>query len=678
LTRRGKQTRADSGANRRPHQGTSRRGPSSGQARTRRAPSIGSVIQAEGVLSANRAGYGFVRTDTLTESVFLPPAEMRGLMHGDRVRVEVHSDSQGRYVGQLLKVVERGVQAFLGILEAAGRALMVRSADQRLGLSCRVTENVTNARAGDWVIARVLRYPDDGVSGEARVEQRLDPDRPVHMATEAAIARYGLPVEFSAEALREAAQWGKQVDPAEASQRTDLRALPLVTIDGDDAKDFDDAVYAERLTGGAFRLIVAIADVSHYVRPGSALDKEALDRGTSVYFPTRVLPMLPTALSNHLCSLEPNVDRLCMVADMRVSKRGVLEDSTFYPAIMRSAARLTYTQAHAALFEGTASARERLGALVDSLMPLVEVYRALTAARRRRGALDFDAPEAEFVIENGERISAIEFRSRNDAHRLIEECMVLANVAVAQELRERQQPALFRVHAAPDDKKLEQLSSTLRVLGIELQLPDPVQPRDLAAIAPQVRDPASRPFVESLVVRSMAQALYSNENIGHFGLALKDYAHFTSPIRRYPDLMIHRALRARLGLLDGNELPAGPALAAKGTELSRLERRADEADRYVGTFLKCVYLRDRVGQTFDGLITTVMEFGCFVQLLTMGVDGLLPLASLRDDDYQMARDGAQWIGRRSKRRLAPGERLRVVVAAVKPVEGLIDLELAID
>jgi ribonuclease R len=678
LTRRGNQTRAKSGSRGRGGKEVRNRGPAQSSSRVRRASPLTSVIQAEGVLSANRAGYGFVRTDALTESVFLPPGEMRGLMHGDRVRVEVFSDAQGRYVGRLMDVVERGVQAFLGILEAAGRALTVRSADQRLGLSCRVVDNATTARAGDWVIARVLRYPDEGVTGEARVEQRLDPDRPVQMATETAIARYGLPVEFSAEALREAAQWGKQVDPAEAAQRVDLRALPLVTIDGEDAKDFDDAVYAEPLPGGAFRLIVAIADVSHYVRPGSTLDREARERGTSVYFPTRVVPMLPTALSNHLCSLEPQVDRLCMVADMRVSKRGALEESRFYPAVMRSAARLTYGQAHAALFEGVPAARERLGAVYDALTPLVDVYQALAAARRRRGALDFDAPEAEFVIENGERISAIEFVSRNDAHRLIEECMVLANVAVARELRERGQPALFRVHAAPDEKKLEQLRSTLRVLGIDLQLPDPVQPRDLAAIAPRVRDPQSRPFVESLVVRSMAQALYSDENIGHFGLALKDYAHFTSPIRRYPDLMIHRALRARLGLLDANELPSGPALTAQGVGLSRLERRSDEADRYVGTFLKCVYLRDRVGQIFDGLITTVMEFGCFVQLLGFGVDGLLPLASLRDDEYQMAGDGAQWIGKHSKRRLAPGERLRVLVAAVKPVEGMIDLELAID
>jgi ribonuclease R len=391
-----------------------------------------------------------------------------------------------------------------------------------------------------------------------------------------------------------------------------------------------------------------------------------------------VLPMLPMALSNHLCSLEPQVDRLCMVADLQISRRGALQGSRFYPAVMRSAARLTYAQAHAALFLEVPAVRAQLGALVDSLSPLLDVYRALLAARKRRGALDFDAPEAEFVIEGGERVRAIEFVSRNEAHKLIEECMVLANVAVAQELRQQRIAALFRVHASPDQRKLDQLRATLRVLGIELQLPDPVHARDLAAVAARVRDPQSRPFIESLVIRSMAQALYQPENIGHFGLALEDYAHFTSPIRRYPDLMIHRALRARLGLADPGSQPGASELTGQGVDLSRLERRADEADRYVSTFLKCVYLRDRVGQTFDGLITTVVEFGCFVQLLALGVDGLLPLASLRDDDYQMARDGGQWLGQQHKRRLAPGVRLRVVVAAVKPVEGLIDLELAPD
>jgi ribonuclease R len=609
--------------------------------------------------------------------VFLPPQAMQGLMHGDRVRIAVRSDAQGRHVGRPLAVIERGVQAFLGTVEAVAHGLHVRSADGRLGLLCRVVDNPVQARAGDWVIARVLRYPEPHQVAEARIEQKLDPERPVHLATEAAIARFGLPVEFSAAALREAANWGKTIEAAEAAQRVDLRPLPLVTIDGEHARDFDDAVYAEPAGDGGFRLLVAIADVSHYVRPGSALDTEARSRGTSVYFPTRVLPMLPTALSNHLCSLEPNVDRLCMVADMQVTKRGVLQASRFYPAVMRSAARLTYREAHAALFTEEPAARARLGGLLERIKPLVDVYRALESARHRRGALDFDAPEAEFVFE-GEQVRAIAFVSRNDAHRLIEECMILANVAVARELSAQHIPALFRVHAPPDERKLELLSATLRILGLEPKLPHPVQPRDLAAIGAKLRDPESRPFIESQIVRSMAQAMYQPDNIGHFGLALPDYAHFTSPIRRYPDLMIHRALRAREGALPLTSLPTAAELVGQGADLSRLERRSDEADRYVATFLKCVYLRDRIGQTFDGLITTVTEFGCFVQLLALGIDGLLALTALRDDDYQMARDGGQWIGRRSSRRLAPGGRLRVVVAAVKPVEGLIDLELASD
>jgi ribonuclease R len=636
------------------------------------------VLQAEGTVSAHRAGYGFVRSDQLTESVFLPPGEMRGLMQGDRVRVEVRSDEQGRYSGAVLAVLERGVQAFLATVEPGYHGgLIVRAADRRFGAPSRVIANEPGAAVGDWVIARLSRYPQDGQQGEARIERRLDPERPVDLATEAAVARYGLPVEFSAEALAEARRYGKTVASDAVVGRVDLRTLPLVTIDGEDAKDFDDAVYAERLGDGGFRLIVAIADVSHYVQPGSALDREARERGTSVYFPNRVLPMLPTALSNHLCSLEPRVDRLCMVADLTISARGLIRQRRFYAAVMCSAARLTYTQAHEALFVGKPEARERLGEpLYTALLPLLEVYRALAAARVRRGSLDFDAPETEFVIDADQQVRSVRFVQRNEAHRLIEECMIAANVAVAQEFGQRKLPALLRVHAPPEDKKLEQLRSTLRILGMELTLAEPMHARDLGQIARRTRDVHLRPFVETLVIRSLAQALYQSENIGHFGLALKDYTHFTSPIRRYPDLMVHRTLRVALGLADAGTLPSGAALLAEGVDLSRLERRADEADRFVGTYLKCVYLRDRIGQTFDGLITTVMEFGCFVQLLDVGADGLLPLAALRDDVYQMARGGGEWIGTHSGRRLAPGTRLRVIVAAVHPVEGRIDLELA--
>jgi ribonuclease R len=450
----------------------------------------------------------------------------------------------------------------------------------------------------------------------------------------------------------------------------------LVTIDGDDARDFDDAVYAEPHAGG-YRLIVAIADVSHYVRPGSALDAEAQLRGTSVYFPTRVLPMLPTALSDHLCSLAPNVDRLCFAADMLLSKSGALKSARFYPAVMRSAARLTYTLANQALFEGRAAARTQLEPILGRLMVLVDVYRALYKARGRRGALDFDAAEAEFVIDEGERVRAVELRVRNDAHRLIEECMILANVAVAQELEESHTPTLYRVHGVPEQEKLERLISVLRSLGVDARLPKTIATRDVQGIARRVGDPSERAFVESLIVRAMPQAIYQPTNIGHFGLALSHYAHFTSPIRRYPDLVVHRTLKALIKAKGGSgQRYAAAELASLGESTSRLEKRADEADRYVSGFLKCTYLKERIGQTFQGLITTVVEFGCFVQILDVAVDGLLHVDSLRDDQYVMEEDGHGWRGRRSGRRLRTGSHIRVRVTAVNPIEGLIDLVLA--
>jgi ribonuclease R len=647
----------------------------------------------EGTVSANRAGYGFLRVEGFRESVFLPPPEMRGVMHGDRVRVKVSRDASDRWSGAVEQVLERGVNAFLGTVEVVGRSTWVNAADRRLQLRCAVaSQDLHGARGGDWVIARITRHAGSASAAQAVIEKRLDPDRPVELATESAIARFDLPHEFPSAALREAQTFGEQVDPHEANARVDLRGLPLVTIDGEDARDFDDAVYAEPHAGG-FRLIVAIADVSHYVRPGTALDSEALRRATSVYFPTRVLSMLPTALSDHLCSLAPNVDRLCFAADMLVSSSGALKSARFYPAVMRSAARLTYALANEALFEGRPATRTRLGPLVDRLMPLVDVYRALYKARGRRGALDFDAAEAEFVIDAGEHVRAVELRVRNDAHRLIEECMILANVAVAQELEKSHTPTLYRVHGVPEDEKLERLASVLKSLRIDARIPKTVTTRDVQGIARRVADPSERAFVESLVVRAMPQAIYQPTNIGHFGLALTHYAHFTSPIRRYPDLIVHRTLKA---LINGGaqrstsarreRTPPGGAgqrytaseLGALGESTSRLEKRADEADRYVSGFLKCTYLKERIGQTFRGLITTVVEFGCFVQILDVAVDGLLHIDSLRDDQYVMEEDGHGWRGRRSGRRLHTGAHVRVLVTAVNPIEGLIDLALAED
>jgi ribonuclease R len=628
------------------------------------------------VVSANRAGFGFVRVEGMEESIFLPPPQMAGVMHGDRVRVSVERGRDGRYSGRLEKILEHATKAFVGTLEVHGRTAFVTSADRRIGMRCLVPpDELGGARHGDWVIAAVTRYAGSGATPQARIVKRLDPEKPVELACEAAIARFDLPKEFSPEAIREAESYGTEVDPAEAARRVDLRNLPLVTIDGEDAKDFDDAVYCEPHAKG-FRLIVAIADVSYYVRRGTALDASARERGTSVYFPTRVIPMLPFALSNVLCSLQPNVDRLCFASEMIVSRTGVLLESRCYTAVMRSVRRLTYDQAFAALFEKQPDALADMAGLTDQLLPLVDVYRALLKARHKRGALEFDSAEAEFDFDASGRIQRVYMYQRNEAHKLIEECMILANVAVARELEHRNIGTLYRVHGKPEERKITLLLETLTALGIAAEFPEDVKPKDFRAITDRLGHDEQRPFIESLIVRSMMQAVYQPQNIGHFGLALKHYAHFTSPIRRYPDLVVHRCLRSMLSDSDPYGMRYdGGQLALAGAELTQLEKRADESDRYVNAWLKCVYLRDRIGQTFEGLITTVVEFGAFVQLTAVGTDGLLHIDNLRDDEYVMEQGGRAWIGRANKRRLGIGARVHVIVTSVNPIEGLVDLSL---
>ena len=671
MKRRHEKSRGRHPSQRREHHSATRRAASS----TPLAPrTFGN--SAEGVVSANRAGFGFVRVTGHEEAIFLPPPQMAGVMHGDRVRVSVERGRDGRYSGKLEKILEHATKSFVGTLEVHGRSAFVTAADRRIGMRCFVPPGeLAGGKHGDWVIAQVTRYAGQGATPQARITRRLDPEQPVDLACEAAIARFDLPGEFTPEAIREAQAYGTEVDPAEAARRVDLRGLPLVTIDGEDAKDFDDAVYAEPHAKG-FRLIVAIADVSFYVRRGTALDACARERGTSVYFPSRVIPMLPFQLSNVLCSLQPNVDRLCFAADMIVSKSGVLLEASFYPAVMRSAHRLTYTKAFAALFEGRPEVRAELGGLADKLLPLLDVYRALLKARHKRGALEFDAAEAEFDIDTAGRIQRVFLYERNEAHKLIEECMILANVAVARELESRRIGTLYRVHGKPEEKKLDVLLETLNALGVAAELPEDVTPRDMRAITDRFPTGEQRPFLESLVVRSMQQAVYQPENIGHFGLALGHYAHFTSPIRRYPDLVVHRTLRSLLSDIDAyGQRYDGAQLALAGAELTQLEKRADESDRYVSAWLKCVYLRDRIGQTFEGLVTTVVEFGAFVQLTSVGADGLLHIDNLRDDEYTMEPGGRAWVGRTSKRRIGMGTRVHVIVTSVNPIEGLIDLEL---
>jgi ribonuclease R len=597
---------------------------------------------AEGVVSANRAGFGFVRVEGQEDSVFLPPREMMGVMHGDRVRVSVERGRDGRYSGKLEKVLEHATKAFVGTLEIHGRTGFVTAADRRIGLRCLVLPaDLNGARHGDWVIAAVTRYAGQGASPQARITRRLDPEQPVELASEAAIARFDLPREFSPEAVHEAQAYGNAVDPGEAAQRLDLRDIPLVTIDGEDAKDFDDAVYAEPHPKG-FRLIVAIADVSYYVRRGTALDASARERGTSVYFPTRVIPMLPFELSNVLCSLQPKVDRLCFAADMIVSKQGVLLDAHFYPAVMRSAARLTYDKAFAALIESRPEARAELGSLVGPAaaaggrVPRAaqgppQARRARVRCRRGRVRHRRRRPHPARVPLRTQRGA--------QAHRGVHDPRQRGRWRTSS--RKRGVGTLYRVHGKPgreEDQRAAGDAQRARRRGRDAR---DVTPKDFRAITIASRTTSNGPSWNRWWCAPCSRPSTSRRTSGTS--AWRSGTTRTSPRRSgvIPTWSCiapcARCCRARIptACVTTARSWRWPAPSSPG-----LEKRADESDRYVSAWLKCVYLRDRIGQTFEGLITTVVEFGAFVQLTAVGTDGLLHIDNLRDDDYHMEQGGA--------------------------------------
>jgi ribonuclease R len=465
------------------------------------------------------------------------------------------------------------------------------------------------------------------------------------------------------------------VRASDKSGRVDLRELPLVTIDGADARDFDDAVFTEA-RGSGWRLVVAIADVSHYVRSHDALDEEAARRGTSAYFPDRVVPMLPEQLSNGLCSLNPGVDRLCMVADMTVDRAGEVSGTRFYRAVMRSHQRLVYEDVQAA-HDGERGARQRLRAVLPQLQELYGVYAALLQARERRGALDLELPEVKIELGAHGGIERISLRQRTDAHRLIEECMIAANVQAARFLKRHRLPTLYRVHAGPAEEKFEALRLLLQSLGIKVSDAARSRTRDFNAVLRTLRARPDYPLLATAVLRSMAQAVYQPENIGHFGLALSCYTHFTSPIRRYPDLLVHRGIGHVLdGLAPGRFAYYSLAMAELGERSSARERRADEAARHVEARYKCAWMRDRVGEVLPGVITGVTGFGIFVMLDELAVDGLVHVSSLGRDYFQLQPGGLRLVGERSGREFSLGVRLRVRVVRVDVDQARIDLALA--
>jgi ribonuclease R len=631
-----------------------------------------------GTVSGHRDGHGFVHPEDRSAPIFLPPREMREVMHGDRVAARVSgTDARGRIEGTIVEVLERGTREIVGRLYDESGISYVVPDNPRIGHRVLVPrDHLGGARPGQIVLVKLIEQPSRTAQALGHVSRVLGEHAAAGMETEIAIHSHGLPFEFPPEAVAAAEAFGRSVTPAQKRGREDLREVPLVTIDGEDSRDFDDAVWCEAARGG-WRLLVAIADVGSYVERDGALDQEAHHRGTSVYFPNRVLPMLPEALSNGLCSLNPGVDRLCLVCEMRINDEGKVTRSRFFEGIMRSAARLTYTKVAAYLANPAATHEPEVNALGGMLTDLHGLFRALHRARIARGALDFDAPELKVRFDANGKIAALVEYARNDAHRLIEECMIAANVQAARFLRKHRIPALYRVHGQPEFERLEKLREFLKGFAIELPVTETLQPADLAAVLARVAGHEEAHLIETVVVRSLPQAVYQPANIGHFGLALEEYAHFTSPIRRYPDLMVHRGIRHVLRGGDAEAFGWSEGdMIALGQQCSHTERRADEATRDALSWLKCEYMRDKLGEEFDALVTGVVDFGVFVQIKGVQVDGLVHVSALGSDYFSRDRTGVRLVGARSGRIFRLGDHLRVRLINVIIDERKIDFELA--
>lgn len=628
-----------------------------------------------GVVSAHRDGFGFVLTHDGSADIYLPASEMRQLLDGDTVAVHVEGRGpRGRRAGTVVEVLVRGKTHVVGRYHREHGVGYVIEGSRSAGHFIVPDHYRGDAQPGQFVKLEILTYPSATREAQGRVVLILgSPEEDPAIATDIALEMFGLPTHWPADVRRAAHEWGDEVRAADHGDRVDLRSMPLVTIDGADARDFDDAVYAEP-AGSGWRLVVAIADVSHYVRPHDALDLEAGRRGTSAYFPDRVVPMLPEQLSNGLCSLNPGVDRLCMVCDMQVGAHGKVQGARFYRAIMRSRQRLIYEEVQAA-HDGDAGARERLHGVLGVLDHLYAVYGAFTSQRRSRGALDLDMPESCIELGSDGRIESIRLRERTDAHRLIEECMIAANVEAARFLRRHRLPTLFRVHAGPDEEKFENLRLMLQELGVKVTDQARLRPRELNRILVSLRERPQYPVLATAVLRTMAQAVYQPANIGHFGLALTAYTHFTSPIRRYPDLLVHRGIAALIEQARGGYAYDMEMMDTHGRLSSARERRAEEAARHVEARYKCAWAKERVGTVADGVVTAVTRFGLFVMLSDLGVDGLVHVTSLQNDYYHLQHGGLRLTGERTGASYGLGDQLKVRILRVEVDEAKIDLAL---
>jgi len=596
-----------------------------------------------GVVIGHADGFGFLKRDSGGDDLFIPPHEMRSLLNGDRVVASHGSiNRQGKVEARIVEVLERKVKV---------------------------------AKDGQIAMVEIIHYPSSRTQAIGKVIEVMGDHMAPGMEIDMAIRSYDLPHQWSQAALDESLEFPLNVKDVDLSNRKDVRQLPFVTIDGADARDFDDAVFCKKTQKG-WKLYVAIADVAHYVRPGTAIDKEAYERGNSVYFPEQVIPMLPEVLSNGLCSLNPHVDRLCMVCEMRIDEQGSVIASSFYQALMYSHARLTYDQVGAIFDKTEPSLLEAHKSLLPQLNDLQRLYQLLKRAADLRGSLEFDTVETRFVFDNSRKIKSIEPLVRHDAHRLIEVCMIAANAATARFLKKHKVPNLLRIHDGPSLERLQKLRDFLSELGLTLRGGESPEPSDYRFLSSQIKDRPDAHLIEMVMLRSMSQAMYSPEQKGHFGLALDLYAHFTSPIRRYPDLLTHRAIKhviSGLPLQDFNY--SEPDMVQFGEHSSQCSRRADEATRDVEAWLKCEFMADKVGQVFDGIISSVTSFGLFVELQGLNIDGLVHVTALGDDYYHFDPVKHRLQGERTKQTYRLGDAIRVKLVKVNLDDKKIDLAL---
>ena len=638
----------------------------------------------KGMVIGHREGFGFLQVEGKKDDFFIPNVQMQKVMHGDYVLAQPNGfDRKGRPEVRIVRVLEANKKQIVGRFFLEQGIGYVVPDDSRITRDILIPDNARlGARMGQVVVVELHPRTAPFFQPIGKITEVLGDNMAKGMEVEIAIRKHDIPHSFPSAVEKQLKKWAEDV-PEEAKRgRVDLRDLPLVTIDGEDARDFDDAVFCQK-QGKGWKLWVAIADVSYYVRPKSALDTEAYNRGNSVYFPNRVVPMLPEKLSNGLCSLNPQVDRLCMVCEMTISAKGKMTDYQFYEAVMNSHARLTYNKVAKILEKDTALC-ERYASLVPHLQDLHDMYQALVKARQQRGAIEFETIESKFIFNALGRIERIEPVVRNDAHKIIEECMILANIASANFMEKHQEPALYRIHAVPGEEKLTAFRSFLAECGLSLSGGNKPTPTDYAQLLEQIKPRPDHELIQTMLLRSMSQAVYSADNIGHFGLALEEYAHFTSPIRRYPDLTLHRGIKYLLAKKKGSKRKTTDTggyhyqleeMDVFGAHCSSTERRADDATREVADWLKCEYMQDHVGEEFDGVISSVTGFGFFVRLNDLFIDGLVHISGLANDYYLFDMPKQRLIGENSGMIFRLGDAVKVRVEAVSLEQKQIDFSL---